>query len=136
MFESRPGVARELDEELVGWLTTISSTGSPQSSVVWFLRKDHDLVIYSQAKARKLGNIAANPLVAFNLRGDEKGDRFATFEARAEIDHSPTPANEDPAYLAKYEGEIIRLGWTPPQFAAEYPVLIRLTLQRARSWED
>lgn len=136
MFDTRPEVAHELDGELVGWLTTVSATLQPQSSVVWFLRDGDDLLIYSQAKAKKLDNIAANSKVAFNLRGDPEGDRIATIEATASIDRSPTPAHEVPAYLAKYEGEITRLGWTPPEFASGYPVLIRLTIDRIRSWED
>jgi len=136
MFATRPELAADLHQELVGWLTTVSPTGRPQSSVVWFLRDADDLLVYSQAAARKLGNLGANPKVAFNLRGDPTGDRIASFEATATIDRSPTPAHEVPSYLAKYEGEIVRLGWTPPVFASEYPVLIRLHIDRIRSWED
>ena len=136
MFETRPEVASHLDDELVGWLTTVTPTGKPQSSIVWFLRDGDDLLIYSQTAAKKLDNIAANPKVAFNLRGDAQGDKIATMEATASIDRSPNPAHEDPRYLAKYEGEIVRLGWTPPEFAADYPVLIRLTIDRIRSWQD
>jgi PPOX class probable F420-dependent enzyme len=136
MFATRPQVAAELDAELVGWLTTVSLTGQPQSSVVWFLRDGDDVLIYSQAKAKKLDNIVANPKVAFNLRGDPEGDRIATIEGTASIDRSPTPAHEVLPYLAKYEGEIIRLGWTTPEFAVDYSVLIRLTIDRIRSWED
>ncbi|HEX5695395.1 MAG TPA: TIGR03667 family PPOX class F420-dependent oxidoreductase [Acidimicrobiia bacterium] len=136
MFDSRPNVARHLDDELVGWLTTISPTGQPQSSVVWFLRDGDEILVYSQATARKLTNIAAQPKVAFNLRGDPHGDEVVTIEANATIDESPTPAHEVPSYLAKYEGEIVRLGWTPPEFAADYPTLIRLRIDRIRSWED
>ena len=136
MLDSRPNVARHFDSELVGWLTTVSPTGQPQSSVVWFLRDDEELLIYSQPKATKLINIAANPGVAFNLRGDPHGDEIATIEASATIDRSPTPAHEVPSYVAKYEGEINRLGWTPAEFAGGYPVLVRLRIHRIRSWED
>lgn len=136
MFDTRQEVASELNDELVGWLTTVTAKGHPQTSVVWFLRDGDDLLIYSQAKARKLANIEANSHVAFNLRGDPIGDRIATFEATATIDHSPTPAHEVPAYVAKYEGEITRLGWTPAEFAAGYPVLVRLQIDRIRSWQD
>jgi PPOX class probable F420-dependent enzyme len=136
MFDRRPELVLDLDQEYVGWLTTVSATGQPQSSIVWFLRDLDDLLIYSQAAARKLTNIEANPRVAFNLRGDAQGDRVASFEGTATIDRSPTPAHEDPRYLAKYQGEIVRLGWTPPEFARDYPVLIRLHIDRIRSWED
>jgi PPOX class probable F420-dependent enzyme len=136
MFDTRPEVAAELDTELVAWLTTVTKTGRPQTSVVWFLRRGQELLVYSQAHARKLDNLSANPQVSFNLRGDAQGDRIATFEGTATVDRSPSPAHEDPEYLAKYEGEITRLGWTPPEFAAEYPVLIRIQLDRVRSWQD
>jgi PPOX class probable F420-dependent enzyme len=136
MFETRPEVGRHLDSEVVGWLTTVSPTGQPQSSVVWFLREGEELLIYSQPKATKLINIAANPRVAFNLRGDPHGDEIVTIEASATIDLTPTPAHEVPSYVAKYEGEIKRLGWTPPEFAGGYPVLVRLRIDRIRSWED
>jgi len=133
MFDTRPEVARQLDNELVGWLTTVTVTGKPQSSVVWFLRKGDDLLIYSQPTAKKLANIAVNPRVAFNLRGDPQGDEVVSIEATATVDESPTPAHQVAAYLAKYEGQIIRLGWTPPEFAEGYPVLVRLTIDRIRS---
>ncbi|MGH8950248.1 MAG: pyridoxamine 5'-phosphate oxidase family protein [Acidimicrobiia bacterium] len=136
MFDTRPEVAQELDNELVGWLTTVSPSGQPQTSAVWFLRVGDDLCIYSQARTKKLDNLVANPKAAFNLRGDPEGDRIVTIEAKASIDRSPTPAHEDPPYLAKYEGEITRLGWTPPEFAEDYSVLIRLVIDRIRSWED
>ena len=136
MFDTRPEVARQLDDELVGWLTTVTATGKPQSSVVWFLREGDDLLIYSQVTGKKLDNIAANQRVAFNLRGDPQGDQVVSIEATATVDESPTPAHEAPAYLAKYEGQITRLGWTPAEFATDYPILIRLTIDRIRSWQD
>ncbi|HEY7469672.1 MAG TPA: TIGR03667 family PPOX class F420-dependent oxidoreductase [Acidimicrobiia bacterium] len=133
MVDLSPEIAVRLDEELVGWLTTVTQTGQPQSSIVWFLRKDGELLIYSQKGARKLSNLRAHPKVAFNLRSDEHGDEYVTIEATATVEDSAPPAHEVPAYLAKYEGEIGRLGWTPPEFAGEYPVLIRLKVDRLRS---
>jgi PPOX class probable F420-dependent enzyme len=134
MLENRPELAGRLDEDLVGWLTTVTPSGQPQSSVVWFLRDRDDLLIYSRPDATKLANIASNPNVAFNLRGDPEGDIVATFEATATIVDRPTPPHEDPAYLAKYRSQIERLGWTPDQFASEYSTLIRLSLERIRAW--
>jgi PPOX class probable F420-dependent enzyme len=134
MLENRPELAGRLDEDLVGWLTTVTPSGQPQSSVIWFLRQDDDLLIYSKPDATKLANISANPKVAFNLRGDLEGDMGASFEATATIVDLPTPAHHDAAYLAKYRSEIERLGWTPDEFAAEYSALIRLSLDRIRAW--
>ena len=134
MFENRPELAASLDHELVGWLTTVTASGQPQSSVVWFLRDDADLLVYSKPDATKLANVAVNPRVAFNLRGDELGDTMATFEGTAQVVESPTPPHRDPAYLDKYRGEISRLGWVPDQFADDYSALIRITIDRIRSW--
>ncbi len=132
MIENRPETARKLDRELVGWLTTVTGDGRPQSSIVWFLRDGNDLLIYSQPTAHKLDNIEANPNVAFNLRSDKHGDHLVTMEATASIDRNPTPADQVPDYIAKYGDEIKRLGWTPAQFAEGYPTLIRLRVGRVR----
>jgi PPOX class probable F420-dependent enzyme len=132
VLENRPELARRLDEDLVGWLTTVTPSGQPQSSVVWFLRVADDLLVYSQPGVTKLANIAANPKVSFNLRGDPQGDMVATFEGTASILDEATPAHEDPAYLDKYGSEITRIGWTPEEFASDYSALIRIHLTRAR----
>jgi PPOX class probable F420-dependent enzyme len=134
MLENRPELAGRLDEDLVGWLTTVAPSGQPQSSVVWYLRNGDELLIYSKPDATKLANISANPKVAFNLRGDLEGDTMATFEATATIVDSPIPPHEDAAYLAKYRGQIERLGWTLEGFAGDYSALIRLHIDRVRAW--
>ena len=134
MLESRPELTARLDDELVGWLTTVTPDGQPQASVVWFLRDGDDLLVYSKPDATKLHNIALHPRVAFNLRGDELGDMVATFEGTAEVVESPTPPHRDPAYLDKYRDQIKRLGWTPGQFADAYSALIRIAINRVRSW--
>jgi hypothetical protein len=72
--------------------------------------------------------------VAFNLRGDLEGDTVATFEATATIVEQPSPAHQDPAYMAKYRSQIERLGWSPDEFAGIYSALIRLRIDRIRAW--
>jgi PPOX class probable F420-dependent enzyme len=134
MLETRPELTAQLDNDLVGWLTTVTPDGQPQSSVVWFLREGDDLLIYSKPDATKLTNIAANPKVAFNLRGDVVADTVATFEATASVVDSPTPPHRDLAYLTKYREEISRLGWTPEQFSDDYSALLRVRVHRIRSW--
>jgi len=134
MLETRPELTARLNDDLVGWLTTVTESGQPQSSVVWFLRDDDDLLVYSKPDATKLHNISANQKVAFNLRTDAVGDSMTTFEGTAELVESPTPPHRDPAYLAKYQGQIERLGWTPEQFSDDYSALIRIAINRVRSW--
>jgi PPOX class probable F420-dependent enzyme len=134
MLENRPELATPLDAGLVGWLTTVTESGQPQSSVVWFLRDGNDLLVYSKPDATKLANVAANPKVAFNLRTDEMGDAMTTLEGTATLVDSPTPPHQDPAYFAKYQDQIKRLGWTPEQFSDEYSALLRIAINRVRSW--
>jgi PPOX class probable F420-dependent enzyme len=134
MLETRPELAGSLDEDLVGWLTTVTESGQPQSSVVWFLRDGDGLLVYSKPDATKMRNISANEKVAFNLRTDEMGDSMTTFEGTATVVDSPTPPHQHPAYFAKYQDQIKRLGWTPEQFSDDYSALIRITINRIRSW--
>ncbi len=134
MLETRPELAGSLDEDLVGWLTTVTESGQPQSSVVWFLREGDDLLVYSRPDATKMRNISANQKVAFNLRTDPMGDSMTSLEGTASIVDSPTPPHHDSAYFAKYQGQIKRLGWTPEQFSDDYSALIRITVTRVRSW--
>jgi PPOX class probable F420-dependent enzyme len=134
MFETRPELAGSLSEDLVGWLTTVTESGQPQSSVVWFLRDGDDLLVYSKPDATKLHNISANQKVAFNLRTDALGDSMTTFEGTATVVDSPIPPHQHPAYYAKYQGQIERLGWTPEQFSNDYSALIRIAIDRVRSW--
>ncbi len=132
MTKSLAGVADQLDEELVGWLTTVTRQGQPQSTIVWYLRDGDELLVYSQPDRPKLRNIAANPRVAFNLRSDDVGGSFLTLEGRARVvDHS-TPADQLPAYVAKYRHLIDSYGWTPESFAADYSVMIRIEVDQAR----
>ncbi len=40
-----------------------------------------------------------------------------------------------PAYAAKYRQKILGNGWTPESFARDYPVPVRVTPIRVRSWQ-
>jgi PPOX class probable F420-dependent enzyme len=134
VLENPPELTRSLDEDLVGWLTTVTESGQPQSSVVWFLREGDDLLVYSKPDATKMRNISANQQVAFNLRTDQMGDSMTTLEGTATLVDSPTPPHQNPAYFAKYQDQIKRLGWTPEQFSADYSALIQIAVNRIRSW--
>jgi PPOX class probable F420-dependent enzyme len=91
-----PHIAGQLDEELVGWFTTVSPSGQPQSSAVWFLRDGDSLLMYSSDKATRLANIDENPRVAFNLRADARGDVIVTLEGVAGRDPAASPPGEHP----------------------------------------
>lgn len=121
-----------LDSERIGWLTTVNPDGQPQSSPIWFLWEDDEVLIYSGRRAPRNGNIPDRPLVAFNLNSDALGGSVVTMEGVARIDAEGPPASDHPAYLAKYQGLLDDSGWTPAYFAGEYPVVVRVTPTRWR----
>src|SRR5437764_4100138 len=41
-------VAERLDHEVMGWLTTVTANGRPQSSAVWFVARDDAIYVQSQ----------------------------------------------------------------------------------------
>lgn len=121
-----------LDSELIGWLTTTNPDGQPQSSPIWFLWVDGEVLIYSGKRAPRNGNVADRPLVAFNLNTDAVGGDVVTMEGEALVDLTYAPADQVPAYVAKYQGLLDDYGWTPEYFAAEYPLAIRVRPTRWR----
>jgi PPOX class probable F420-dependent enzyme len=120
-------VARRLDQELIIWLTTVRTDGTPQPSPVWFLWVDQTVLIYSQPNKQKLRNIAQNSKVALNFNSDQAGGAIAIITGEAQIDPQAPPADQISAYLEKYRTAIANIGLTPEGFAHTYSVAIRVT---------
>jgi PPOX class probable F420-dependent enzyme len=121
-----------LASEKIGWLTSVNPDGQPQSSPLWFLWANGEIVIYSGKRAPRNGNIGDRPLVSFNLNSDAEGGDVVTMEGVARIDEAAPPASADTAFLAKYRGILDGYGWTPEYYAGEYPVFVRVTPTRWR----
>ncbi|HZJ48129.1 MAG TPA: TIGR03667 family PPOX class F420-dependent oxidoreductase [Acidimicrobiia bacterium] len=126
--------AQRLREELIIWLTTVTPTGRPQTSPVWFLWEGGEFLIYSLADTARVRNLAANPHVALNLDGDGLGGGVVSFEGIARFDVDAGPASAVSAYVEKYRDRMIHHGWTPEEFSRRYPVAIRITTGRVRTW--
>ena len=129
-----PQAEQRLRDELIIWLTTVSPSGQPQTSPVWFLWNGEEIVIYSLPGTARTRNIVANPRVSLNFDGDGQGGAVVTIEGMALVDLEAPASTEVPAYAAKYRQKIAGYGWTPESFAADYPIPIRITPTRARSW--
>jgi PPOX class probable F420-dependent enzyme len=121
-----------LETEVIGWLTTTNPDGQPQSSPIWFLWTNEDVLIYSGKRAPRNQNVAERPRVAFNLNSDATGGDVVTMEGAARVDLTVTPPDRNPAFLAKYRGLLDESGWTPEYFAAEYPLPIVVSPTRWR----
>jgi PPOX class probable F420-dependent enzyme len=126
-------IARRLAGDPIGWLTTVNTSGQPQSSPVWFVWDGASLWLRSQPRAGKVRNVEAHPGVSFHLADDGHGGNVVTIEGHASVDAEPGELLG--AYLAKYDAAIRgALQTTPEQLAADYSTTIRITPTRARVW--
>jgi PPOX class probable F420-dependent enzyme len=126
--------AERLERAVMGWLTTVTPSGRPQSSAVWFVVHDDAVYIQSQPGAAKVANVRANGKVSFHLDGDGEGGDIVTIDGDAEILDAP-PAELRDVYLAKYERLIReRLQTTPEAVVQEYGTTVRVTPRRVRAW--
>ncbi|WP_433023088.1 TIGR03667 family PPOX class F420-dependent oxidoreductase [Kribbella sp. CA-294648] len=127
-------IARQLDDELVLWLTTVAKSGTPVPTPVWFLWHDGEILISSQPDKAKLRNIAARPQVSLNFNATHTGGDVGVISGTAVIDPNPISGEALAAYNAKYGDPIAGLGMTTEQFHADYSVLIRVTPDKLRGF--
>ena len=125
--------ARRLQKERIGWLATVADDGTPETSPVWFLWSDQEILVYSLESLRTR-NLAARSRVSLNLDGNGLGGDIVVVEGTARIDESFPSAAENPDYLAKYGPVMDDYGWTPEWFATRYSVPVRIAATRYRYW--
>ena len=123
-----------LEQEPVIWMTTVRPDGQPQTSVVWFLLEDDEILVYSKDGTIRNRNVVTNPKVSLNLDGDGGGGAVVTMEGTARIDNRAPAPKDHPAYLEKYQSRIAENGWTPEIFSRDYPVAIRIKVEKVRAW--
>jgi PPOX class probable F420-dependent enzyme len=128
-------VRERLEAEPVIWFTTVRADGQPQTSVVWFLLDENDeILVYSKRGTIRNRNVPSHHLVALNLDGNGRGGDVVTLEGTARVDSDALPVPDNSAYLEKYSGFIERNNWTPESFNEDYPVPIRVSIDRVRAW--
>ena len=125
-------IARQLDDELVLWLTTVGKSGTPAPNPVWFLWNGDQILVSSQPDKAKLHNIAGHPRVSLNFNATHTGGDVGVISGTAVIDDNPITGEALAAYNTKYAEDIARLGMTPEQFHADYSVLVRITPDKLR----
>jgi PPOX class probable F420-dependent enzyme len=117
-----------LRSNLIAWLTTVRPDGQPVTVPVWFLlRDDETILVYTRPEKQKLRNLAANPRVSFVLDVTDIGRNVVRLEGTARTADDQPPANEQPAYLAKYTERIGALFGTPEQFATLFSAPLIIT---------
>lgn len=125
-------VARRLRDEKIIWLTTTGADGTPQPFPVWFLWESDTFLMYTLPNAARLAHIQRNPRVALHFDGDRNGGDIIVFTGEARVNPDESPADQTPAYVEKYQAFIARSFGTPAQFAAKYPVPLRITPTKLR----
>jgi len=127
--------AERLERELILWLTTVNPAGQPQSSPVWFLWADGEILLYSRADTPRLANVQANPRVAATFDGDGDGGDIVSIEGEARVARPrATLADVPPAYVEKHAAKLAADGWTMESMLVDYPVEIRIRPTRIRAW--
>jgi len=119
-----------LAKDMIGWLTTVTPGGQPQTMPVWFLWADGELLVYGDHRAKRNVNLAANPKVAFHLNDNGKGGDVVVVQGGARIDLEYPQVGDNPGYLAKY-GEWINLYLDGPSGMGQvYNMPIRISPTR------
>ncbi len=127
-------VARRLRDEKIIWLTTTGADGTPQPAPVWFLWEGETFLIYSLASAKRLAHIERNPRVALNFDGNGSGGDIIVFTGEARRAAGAPPADQNPPYAEKYRDLIAEEFQTAENFAAQYPVALRVTPTKSRGY--
>jgi len=138
-FESELGkrVLGQLETEQVAWLTTVSPSGQPQPSPVWFLWRDEHILIFSEPTAPKVRNISHNAKVSVAFNTDFHGNHVSIFQGEAVLDaeqKSGKDATSFADYVEKYAGGIESLNLTPESMLEQYSQLIVIIPTRLRGW--
>jgi PPOX class probable F420-dependent enzyme len=122
-----------LRTEMIGWMTTVTPDGQPQSFPIWFLWEDGTALVYSDHRAKRLANIATNPRVSLHLNDNGEGGDIVVVEGTAVVDDSTPILQDHTAYLAKYGAWIDKYLGSVAQMAAVYNVPVRITPIRGRA---
>jgi PPOX class probable F420-dependent enzyme len=129
--DRRARVETRLQTNLMAWLTTVNPAGRPDSVPVWFLlRDDNSVLVYSQPGKAKLRNIDSNPHVALGLDVTDIGRDIIRIEGTAVRVPDHPPANQVPAYAAKYAERIGAIFGTVERFAEAFSEAIVITPTR------
>ncbi len=121
-----------LRQDPVIWLTTVSPSGAPLPMPVWFVFDGQESLLVYSINGARVRNVRANPLVALSCPSDAEGTDVVVFSGEARFDPDAPPADQNAAYLEKYEERIGGLEMTPASFAETYNTPIRIRLTRLR----
>jgi PPOX class probable F420-dependent enzyme len=120
-------VARRLHDDPIIWLTTIDSKGTPQPNPVWFLWDEttSTILVYSKAGAKRHEHLQKNSKVSLNF-DSSSGGNIIVLTGDARLSPEDPSADQHPIFVAKYKDFISRSFSKAENFAAQYPVALRI----------
>ncbi len=123
-----------LGKDMIGWLTTVTPDGQPQTFPIWFLWENGEALIYSDRRAKRNLNIRVNPRVSLHLNDDGQGGDIVIVEGEARVDDATPQVTENAAYLAKYGDRIDAYLTSAEEMATIYNVPLRIRPTRGRAF--
>jgi PPOX class probable F420-dependent enzyme len=123
-----------LGADMIGWLTTVTPDGQPQTFPIWFLWEAGEILIYSDRRAKRNVNIGVNPRVSFHLGDNGRGGDIVIVEGEASVDEATPRVTENTAYLAKYGAWIGEFLSSAEEMATVYNVPLRIRPTRGRAF--
>jgi PPOX class probable F420-dependent enzyme len=127
-------IDRMLRTEPVLWLSTVRPDGGPHLIPIWFSWDGREIIIASKPGAQKVRNLRANPVAMLALGEAEDDFDVGLIEGHAELLDEPAAASLPADHLAKYRGEMARLGLGADEFLATYSQVIRIRPTRFLPW--
>ena len=100
--ESDAHALARLGPDMIGWLTTVTPDGQPQTFPIWFLWEDGEALIYSDRRAKRNGNIAPTRGSASTSTTTAGAATSSSSRARRAWTTRTPAARPHRAYLAKY----------------------------------
>ncbi len=126
-------VRRRLAGDLLAWFTTTGNDGTPLPNPVWFVWDGGDsLLVYNRPAAHRLAHVAARPRVAIHLDGNGRGGDIVVLTGTASFEPAAPSASDHSEYLNQYAEHMVRVSGSTEQFARDYPVALRVRIERAR----
>lgn len=132
MTEIPASARRRLTAERVGWLTTVTDSGTPAPNPIWFVPEGNGVVVFTSPGSRKVHNVQARPRATFHLNSDADGGDIVILVGDVEVRHRQQPS-AFPGYLDRYGDAITgALGMTVAQADATFDTQLRLRPTRVR----
>ncbi len=118
-----------LDHDEVAWLTTVTDTGAPSPTPIWFLRVGNEIVSFSEPAFRKVHNLRARPAATLHFNSDREGQDVVVIHATVRLEEGRGPSSV-PGYVEKYAEGLATWGISVAEYDATSTVKLIITPRR------